>query len=219
MLRHNSGLLKRDAAGRLAVGVLLMAVPPVLYRLGVVADSVFVVLPMPAGLWLLLHLSIRLARGVRRGVCKRGLETAVGLATVEEFIGKLHDLDGDRGVLCVFGSITAPAFSRLARAAHPQVDLYVRERPALKRPSRTPGTPDGLPQFGMLFTEGEPPVRDPAGDVPLGEEIEAGKLRCGRSSRDLPTGHPGDSSAVLPLSQGKGGRSRCATKTLSSQRT
>ncbi|MEU4954380.1 restriction endonuclease [Streptomyces lavendulae] len=60
--------------------------------------------------------------------CKR-YERSVGLATVEEFIGKLHDLDVDRGVLCVFGSITAPAFSRLARAAHPQVDLYVWERP------------------------------------------------------------------------------------------
>ncbi|MFF0142963.1 hypothetical protein ACFYRN_41910 [Streptomyces sp. NPDC005227] len=36
--------------------------------------------------------------------CKR----AVGLATVEEFIGKLHDLNVGRGVLCVFGSITAP---------------------------------------------------------------------------------------------------------------
>ncbi|WP_434593780.1 restriction endonuclease [Streptomyces sp. A5-4] len=60
--------------------------------------------------------------------CKR-YERSVGLATVEEFIGKLHDLEADRGALCVFGGITAPAFSRLAHAAHPQVDLYLWERP------------------------------------------------------------------------------------------
>lgn len=60
--------------------------------------------------------------------CKR-YERSVGLATVEEFIGKLHDLEADRGALCVFGGITTPAFSRLAHAAHPQIDLYLWERP------------------------------------------------------------------------------------------
>ncbi|MCX4676190.1 restriction endonuclease [Streptomyces sp. NBC_01433] len=60
--------------------------------------------------------------------CKR-YERSVGLVTVEEFIGKLHDLEADRGALCVFGGITAPALSRLAHAAHPQIDLYLWERP------------------------------------------------------------------------------------------
>ncbi|WP_244419946.1 restriction endonuclease [Streptomyces hygroscopicus] len=57
---------------------------------------------------------------------------SVGLATIEEFIGKLHDLAVDRGVLCIFGDITEPAFRRLAHTSHPQVDLYVWRKPKLK---------------------------------------------------------------------------------------
>ncbi|MEU8782641.1 restriction endonuclease [Streptomyces sp. NPDC048637] len=60
--------------------------------------------------------------------CKR-YKRSVGIATVEEFIGKLHDLAVDRGVLCVFGDVTEPAFWRLAHANHPQIDLYVWRRP------------------------------------------------------------------------------------------
>lgn len=56
---------------------------------------------------------------------------AVGIATAEEFIGKLLDLRVDRGILCVFGGVTPAALRRLAAVAHPSIDLYMwhREEP------------------------------------------------------------------------------------------
>ncbi|MER5769263.1 restriction endonuclease [Streptomyces sp. NPDC001985] len=48
---------------------------------------------------------------------------AVGIGTVEEFIGKILDLRVDRGVLCVFGDVTPSAFRRLAGVIHPRLDL------------------------------------------------------------------------------------------------
>lgn len=58
---------------------------------------------------------------------------AVGIGTVEEFIGKILDLRVDRGVLCVFGNITPSAFHRLLGVLHPRLDLYIwhRDNPTL----------------------------------------------------------------------------------------
>ena len=57
---------------------------------------------------------------------------AISIGTVEEFIGKLHDLRVDRGVLCVFGGVTPAAFRRLGGVLHPNIDIYIwhREKPA-----------------------------------------------------------------------------------------
>lgn len=57
---------------------------------------------------------------------------------------------------------------------------------------------DGFPQVSTLFAEGGPPVRDPAGDVPLGEEIEAGKLGADTAPATSRQGHPEDGGAALP---------------------
>ncbi|UQA94760.1 hypothetical protein [Streptomyces halobius] len=74
VLKHNSTLLKRHVAGRLAIGVPLLALPFVLHALGA-PNSFFLVLPLPFGLWVLLFLAIRLANGLRLGVCKKVLSS------------------------------------------------------------------------------------------------------------------------------------------------
>lgn len=53
---------------------------------------------------------------------------AVSIGTVEEFIGKLNDLEVDRGVFCVFGSLTPAAFRRLAGVLHPRIDIFIWHR-------------------------------------------------------------------------------------------
>ncbi|MFG2894452.1 hypothetical protein [Streptomyces sp. NPDC048248] len=72
VLQHNSTLLKRDVAKRLAIGVPLLALPSVLHALGA---TNLVALSIPVGMWVLLFLSIRLANGLRMKVCKKVLHT------------------------------------------------------------------------------------------------------------------------------------------------
>ena len=56
--------------------------------------------------------------------CKR-YKRAVGLATVEEFIGKLHDLAADKGVLFVCGTFTQAAVRRMENATYPRIAAYI----------------------------------------------------------------------------------------------
>ncbi|MDT0423526.1 restriction endonuclease [Streptomyces evansiae] len=57
--------------------------------------------------------------------CKRYKKRAVGLAIVEEFIGKLHDLGADKGVLFVCGTFTDAAVRRMENATYPRISAYV----------------------------------------------------------------------------------------------
>ncbi|MEU5213203.1 hypothetical protein [Streptomyces sp. NPDC020742] len=71
VLKHNSKLLKQHVAGRLAIGIPLLVLPFVWPAPG--TPSFFLMLPMLAGLWVLFFLVVRIANGLRLGVCKKVL--------------------------------------------------------------------------------------------------------------------------------------------------
>ncbi|MFZ3597339.1 hypothetical protein [Streptomyces sp. BH104] len=73
-LRRNFMLLARHVVLRLALSAALIALPAVLFSLGV-PDSFFLVLPIPFGIWLLLFLLLRVRHGWRSNVCKKVLRT------------------------------------------------------------------------------------------------------------------------------------------------
>jgi hypothetical protein len=74
VLKHNAKLRNRHAAGRLALAISLMALPVVAYQLGA-PNTVFLVLPIPFGMWVFIFLVLRLIHGRRLGVCRKVLHT------------------------------------------------------------------------------------------------------------------------------------------------
>ncbi|MEU4198683.1 hypothetical protein AB0B79_17810 [Streptomyces sp. NPDC039022] len=73
VLKHNAHRLKLHVAGRLAIGVPLLALPFVWPSRG--TPSVVLMLPLLAGLWVLFFLVVRVANGRRLGVCRKVLHT------------------------------------------------------------------------------------------------------------------------------------------------
>ncbi len=58
--------------------------------------------------------------------CKRNATRQIGIGKVDEFIGKLHDLDIQVGIMYAFGGFDSGAKARAAGARHPKVELRDR---------------------------------------------------------------------------------------------
>ncbi|GAA3598649.1 restriction endonuclease [Kribbella ginsengisoli] len=55
--------------------------------------------------------------------CKRNTTKKLGIDVVDQFVGKLLDIDADKGVLCAWGGFDAGAQARASGAAHPRIEL------------------------------------------------------------------------------------------------
>ncbi len=55
--------------------------------------------------------------------CKRNAKKALGIAVVDEFVGKVLDVGVDRGVLYAFGGFDAGAKARAKGSIHPKIEL------------------------------------------------------------------------------------------------
>ncbi|WP_128435275.1 hypothetical protein [Streptomyces cyaneus] len=73
VLRHNRTLLYQHIAARLALAAGLLAVPFVAHGIGY--DAALPAFGIPAGMFVLIFLALRLGRGSRLSVCEKVLRT------------------------------------------------------------------------------------------------------------------------------------------------
>lgn len=60
---------------------------------------------------------------VRISVECKSYNHSIGIGKIDEFVGKLHDLDVDKGIFYSFGPYSAGARARAAGAYHPKIEL------------------------------------------------------------------------------------------------